>query len=153
MSNTTHTVSQTIYPVEWTSSSAAPNYVLYATSLITTVFAFSSSVSVTDIQGNDLGTLTLPNTTGFTSVYLGTLTIPAPTTANPVFPITLSSAITCNTTFEHVAGNQHAGGSKLHGGSLVPICYETSTFCNDSGSDNDWNDCVLTFQLFNSSTD
>jgi hypothetical protein len=43
--------------------------------------------------------------------------------------------------------------SKEQNGKVEPICYEATIFCNDEGDDNDWNDCVLTFQLYNASDD
>lgn len=58
--------------------------------------------------------------------------------------------ITCNTGFDTDISEQQELGLKPVD---LPISYQRTVFCNDSGDDNDWNDLVVVFTLYNQSGD
>jgi hypothetical protein len=142
----TSTFSSIMNPIEW--APGQTNYVLGITGLVTSAYTFGASITITD---NSLP----PNTwnynqsgiTGFAGIPGSVITL-----NNVTLPITISGTITNNSNVSNQSTtNQHALGSKGNNG--VPACYQVSNFVNDAGTDNDYNDLVMNFQLFCSSTD
>lgn len=148
-------VTSQLYPVEWLpyDSSTDGQIVLALTALLTTGNSFGANIDITSAGGTFSNTVTLSYQSGFTSVYLGMVQIPAPSSSDPIYPLTISADISCSTSFTYVASSQHAIGQKVQGGNTEVLSYQAGVFCNDVGSDNDWNDLVLTYQLFSQSDD
>ena len=154
MTDITKQIEQKLMPTEWHHFPDAP-CMLYATALITTSNTYSAKVKIMDSQNKVIGKLELQPSSGTTSILLGQFEMPTPTPANPVYPITIESEITANTEFDNKAGAQQSSGYKSANLPVLPkmqtpICFEVSNYCNDADSNNDWNDCVLTYQLFSS---
>lgn len=133
-------------PIDW--QDPAPNYSIGISGIVTTVETFNvNNGLIVDQNGNSLGSFQINNVTGFT--FVGSTPV---SFQNASFPITVSGTINVTGTALNMSvSTQHALGSKSNSG--VPVCYQVSVFCNDDGADNDWNDLVLNFQLFDSSTD
>ena len=141
-----------LYPISWLGS-ISPNFVLGTSATITTGNTFSAVITFTNTDNNPVGNqITLSPTSGNQVIGLAMQTFEITD-----FPITISSAITCNTPFGICSAEQEPLGIKVINSNTVPVCYQSTVFCNDNAnnpnSDNDWNDLVLTFQLYNSSTD
>lgn len=64
--------------------------------------------------------------------------------------LTFNVEITCNTEFDAIEVNNMRIGLKPVD---QAITYQSIIFCNDSGSDNDWNDLVVTLSLYSQSGD
>jgi hypothetical protein len=94
-----------------------------------------------------LGTFSVSGATGGT--YVGS---PQITWAECTLPIQIAGTVSVNSAaLTQSVSAQHSLGAKSNSGD--PVCYQVSVFNNDAGSDNDWNDLVLNFQLYNASTD
>ena len=144
--------SVTLDPLEWGNNK---NFVLYGTALITTANEFKADITVKDVHKNKLfpSPFQIPEEKGYKSIYIGSVTIPN----KESFPITISGTINCSTKFDYVVAPQVALGLKDVGDKIIPVCYQSTLFCNDNADDPnrdmDYNDFVLTWQLYNGSTD
>jgi len=121
--------------------------------LRTTGNKFGAEIVIENNKGEILKKFSLPEKDGFSSEYIGQVTIPSMND----FPVKIVSDIKCSTDFSVVRASQVALGSKSANGKQSPICYQATVFCNDNlpdrNRDHDLNDLVLTWQLYNSSTD
>ncbi|MBF4470179.1 hypothetical protein [Flavobacterium sp. HJJ] len=131
-----YTINLTPY---WTNN---PNTVLNITYYTTSGYAYSATIT-----GPGINTpISFPNNNfGFNSIV-----IPASVYAPG---ITLQYAISIQTNSSSLDGqvqNSMEIGTKSNGDAIT---YQGFLFSNDAGSDNDWNDCVISLALFNSSTD
>ena len=146
----TQTLTSKLQPTKWDNQ---PKMVLYGTYLITTVFDFSAEVTITSALDEVIGTFSIPKKSGFDGGYIGELTIPQDTK----FPLIINSKITCSTDFDYSIADQVALGTKVIKDKRYPVSYQATQFCNDNlkdpNRDMDYNDFVLTWQLYNSSTD
>ncbi len=145
MSSTT-SVDFKMNPVEWPSGQT--NYVLAVSGVVTTSYEFAASLTIEDSSSpKNSWPCNIAPVSGFTGFPAQIITM-----QNVTFPITISGSTTNNSSSAvQSTSNQHGIGSKGNNG--VPVCYQVSNFVNDGGSDNDFNDFVINFQLFCSSTD
>ncbi len=120
------------------------NTVLEVLAYTTTGFEFSAKISGPGLPVGGLSTANIPGDKPFFS--------PSNQIPNyqPAIPLDYEVEITCNTGFNTEISQQQELG--LKDGEL-PISYQRTIFCNDSGDDNDWNDLVVVFSLYNQSTD
>ena len=138
-------ISLNMNPLEWQNN---PNTVLYLGYLQTTGYSFGASIQLTGNNGFSQSFSLSQEIRPFAYGNIGYVTVPF-----DAFPVTLQATIDCSTDFDVVTSPQQALGLKMEGSNIIPVCYQSTVFCNDSGSDNDYNDFVLISQLFNSSTD
>src|SRR4051812_11075855 len=142
-----------MYPVEWSLNN--PNYVLAISGIVTSNFAYSVTGTVVDSSPTPITqSFAIPDVPGQTvtgQTHIGQAAI---TWATCVFPITISGTVSVNSpTLLQSVTVQHSLGSKGATPPIIPVCYQVSVFNNDAGGDFDWNDFVLNFQLYDSSTD
>ena len=138
----------------WSSNTQSNrNFVLYGTAMTATAATFSGTIKITDSASspNTVASWSLDSTTGTTSTLLGHVD------ANPssyTYPLNISANMTVSgSKLDALSDSSRQIGTKLESGNDVPISFETVIFFNDQGSDNDYNDCVLNFVLFNQSSD
>ncbi|CAM1372776.1 hypothetical protein [Tenacibaculum xiamenense] len=148
---TTQTITSKLSPVEW---NFEPNTVLYGTVLRTTDKQFGATIKIENHKGDLIESFSLKSSSGFESNFIGSVDI----TDASDFPLIIKSTITCSTDFECVNAPQTHLGLKLNKkGTPVPVCYQSTLFCNDSLNDTkkdmDYNDFVITWQLYDSSHD
>lgn len=134
------------------------NTVMEVTYLVTTCHNFDiSSLTLVDNNGNTID-LTLPDgstksdysktgITGNGSTYVGRYKLSTST----AYPLSLSTNVSNNSGAQKTSIQPFTPlGVKSSG---VVACHQGNLFCNDKGSDKDYNDLVLTFQLYTQSTD
>ena len=148
--STTKTINSKLDPLEWEN---APKIVLYGTVLRTTGNQFGATITIKNASGTTLKVFDIGPSSGFESKFIGDIT----TIQRSDFPLEISSEITCSTDFDYSNAPQTSLGLKRIGGKDIPVCYQSTLFCNDNlnnpDKDMDYNDFVLTWQLYNSSTD
>jgi hypothetical protein len=130
----------------WTSNK--PNVILVITYYTTSGYEYSATISNGKApQGGGLNQpVTFPSNSSGVSV--NTLTLP-----NYQSGQTLSYTINISSNSPKLSmavQNSTPFGVKPNGDTLT---YQGAFFSNDAGSDNDWNDCVISFALYNDSTD
>lgn len=138
-----------LYPLEWGKN---PNIVLYLGFLQTTANKFGVEITLTG-KNNFSKSFTVDYKQRSFSFYnINHVVIP-----DSALPVTLTANITCSTDFKIDAAFQAGLGKKDIKGSQVPVCYQSTIFCNDNvndkNPDQDYNDFVIIAQLYNSSTD
>lgn len=137
MSNQTTSFDVNLTPY-WTNS---PNTVLEITYSTTTAYNFTASITGPGIPTGTPVVFT-GNSVHF---YSGVVSDYAKGET-----MTYSITLTCNSTFVGQVQNSMEIGIKPNGDAIT---YQGFLFTNDGGTDNDWNDCVVNFALYNSSTD
>ena len=136
MSNQTFTFPLYLNPT-W--DPVKPNVVLVATYYTTAAYTYSATIAGPGLPSP----LVFPNNN---SVVLKTdLPVSA---VSPSMKYTV--AITTNSPGLKIVPWSGQIGTKPDG---TAMCFQASLFSNDSGSDFDYNDCVITLQLFDASTD
>lgn len=136
-------------PIDWYSVDQ-PNFVLIVSGVVITGATFSADLSVTDSENSNLGYVVVNNVSGFATLSIN---VPLVSQTQSNFPWTVTGTITADQPPLGVTTSaQTALGVKANG---VPACYQVSVFCNDNNGtgDEDWNDFVLNFQLFDNSRD
>jgi hypothetical protein len=136
-----------IYPNEWITNQ--PNTILIVSGYTTTGGTYTGSVQITDSTQTEIASFSF-NAVGGNSV-INITPIPMVSTYSTNFPWTVNGTITASLgTAQFLQPAQFPISLKPDG---TVACYSTTVLSNDGGSDNDWNDLVLNFQLFNDSTD
>ena len=138
-----------IYPNEWIGNSD-PNIILIVSGFTTTSGTYTGSdITIKDSTGAQIAIFSFNAVGGNNAIT--TLTIPMISTPSTNFPWTVTGTITASLgTAQFLQPVQVPISLKPDG---TVACYSTTILSNDGGSDNDWNDLVLNFQLFNDSTD
>lgn len=145
--STTKTIKSTLDSVKW--GDPAPNTVtLYGTVLRTTGNQFGAKIFIRNSGMTLLKEFELPMSDGFDLKFIGKVTIPGVDD----FPLHIENEITCSTDFDYSNPPQVSLGSKNINGHDVPICYQSTIFCNDNlgdpHRDMDYKDFVLTWQMY-----
>lgn len=133
----TQTINLTPY---W--ASTKPNIILVATYYTTSGYQYSASISGPGLSNP----VTFPDNNSGVAVNVLPASIYSAGTTYP-YVITIS---TNSPSLAMQVQNSTEIGTKTNGDAIT---YQGFFFSNDAGSDNDWNDCVVTLALFNDSTD
>lgn len=147
------TVTTSIYPNEWIDQKKLKGLFFISYGLITTGYTASANIRVSSANGEVKFAFNVPEKTGADAFFIGKGDLVSSQDPAALFPLKIEADISYNSSFNSVSGPQVALGSKISDGVLTPVSYLNNIFVNDAGGDNDWNDLVLSFQLFSESAD